>query len=243
MRKYYSIRRKVSFIRNTPLHPQWFTFRQEKRNLKILGDAIRGSVLDIGCSEQRVRKYLHRNCTYIGLDYLITATDWYKSRPQVYGDAHSLPFGEKCVDNVLLLDVLEHLPEPERCIAEISRVLRSEGTLILHTPFIYPIHDEPLDFQRWTVHGLYKLLHTYGFEVAETIALGRPVETAALLSNIASSKMFLEFIARKSPFAVFVLFLPFKVLLTNLLACVFSLISPDDDMMPYGYRLTCIKKP
>ncbi len=241
MRKYPSIRRKLSFLRHTPFHPQWFAFRHEDRDLKRLAKTVTGRVLDIGCSNQRVRQYLDSKCHYVGLDYYQTATQWYKSRPQVYADAQQLPFGDERFDSVVLLDVLEHLPKPESCIAEIARVLKPAGKFVLQVPFIYPIHDAPLDFQRWTIHGLHKLTREYGFEVMETRALGNPLETAALLANIAASKTLIECITRKTPLAVFVMFLPFSVFINNVLVWIFTLISPSGDMMPRGYQLMCVK--
>ena len=240
VRKYPSIRRKVSFLRHTPFHPQWFAFRHQGRNLKHLGETVTGRVLDIGCSDQHVRQYLDRSCYYVGIDYYQTATRWYKSRPQIYADAQQLPFDEDSFDSVLLLDVLEHLPEPKSCIAEICRVLKPAGRFILQVPFIYPIHDAPLDFQRWTIHGLYKLMGEYGFEVIETRAFGEPLETAALLKNIALSRTLIESVTRKTLFAAFVIFLPFSVFINNVSAWIFTLISPGSGMMPHGYQLVCV---
>jgi hypothetical protein len=51
---------------------------------------VEGIVLDTGCSDQRVREFLDERCHYIAFDYYQAATQWYKSRPQVYGDAWKL---------------------------------------------------------------------------------------------------------------------------------------------------------
>jgi len=108
-------------------------------------------------------------------------------------------------------------------------------------PFIYPIHDAPLDFQRWTIHGLHKLIREYGFEVMETLAFGEPLETVALLKNIGLSRTLIECITRRTPLAVFVIFLPFSVFINNVLAWISTLISPAGDMMPRGYQLMCVR--
>lgn len=52
---------------------------------------------------------------------------------QIGGD-NGLPFGDSSVDLVLVTEVIEHLREPERLLAEIRRVLRPDGRLILTTP-------------------------------------------------------------------------------------------------------------
>jgi SAM-dependent methyltransferase len=50
------------------------------------------------------------------------------------GDARRLPFAAGCFDSVTCLDVLEHVPRPREAVAELARVLRPGGVLILQTP-------------------------------------------------------------------------------------------------------------
>jgi len=105
----------MGLLRKTPVHPQWFAFLREDKNLRASCKALNGLVLDIGCAEGKPRRYLPETAEYLGLDYFDTATAWYKTRPSVFGDAQQLPFANDTVDHVLLLDVLEHLPGPDRC--------------------------------------------------------------------------------------------------------------------------------
>ena len=48
----------------------------------------------------------------------------------VWGDGQRLPFANGRFDTVLSLEVLEHLPDPDRCVAELARVLAPGGTLL-----------------------------------------------------------------------------------------------------------------
>lgn len=52
----------------------------------------------------------------------------------VRADATSLPFADQSVDAALLLDVIEHLENPAAVLAEVARVLRPGGALILSVP-------------------------------------------------------------------------------------------------------------
>jgi SAM-dependent methyltransferase len=49
------------------------------------------------------------------------------------GDVVDLPFASNVFDVVVCLDVLEHIGGQERCLGELTRVLRPEGRLLLWT--------------------------------------------------------------------------------------------------------------
>jgi SAM-dependent methyltransferase len=83
-------------------------------------------------------------------------------RPDVIADALHLPFGEATVDTVLATELMEHVQDSDAFMAEVGRVLRNDGTLILSVPFMEPIHEEPRDFYRFTAYGLQALLARHG---------------------------------------------------------------------------------
>jgi SAM-dependent methyltransferase len=93
---------------------------------------------------------------------------------QVVGDALALGFRDDTFDVVLCTEMLEHVPEPQRAIDEMRRVLKPGGTLLLTTRFLFPIHDAPHDYFRYTKYGLRHLLRR--FEIVqlqeETTAVG-----------------------------------------------------------------------
>jgi SAM-dependent methyltransferase len=214
---------------------------REDRNLRLTCESLSGLVLDIGCANGKPRNYLSADAQYVGLDYFDTATGWYLTRPDVFGDAQSLPFADDVIDHVLLLDVLEHVPDSDRCLAEIFRVLKHNGTLTIQIPFLYPIHDAPLDFRRWTRFGLVGAAERAGFVVRKEMAIGHPAETAALLSNIALSKTVLNWVADRNPLAIIAMLLPPWILVRNCLAWLFASFSRNEDMMPYSYRMVWTK--
>ena len=80
---------------------------------------------------------------------------------QLRADAHTLPFLDGSFDVVLCTEVLEHLPEPQRAIDEMYRVLQPGGQLLLTTRFLFPIHDAPHDYFRYTKYGLRYLLRRF----------------------------------------------------------------------------------
>ena len=233
---------RFAFLKGTFFHPQWFAHRQEKALFMMIGSQTGTHVLDIGCSDQRIRSFLPKDSSYIGLDYYSTATQWYGTRPTIYGDAHALPFPDNQFESVLLLDVLEHLSTPDICIAEIERVLTEGGNLFLKVPFLYPVHDAPFDFHRWTRFGLIQLAQRHGLQVVSERHIGEPVETAALLTNIAWSKVVLRWVRSGNPLMVLGLLLAPAIVLTNLMGALISKLGSSDGMMPHGYFLILQKR-
>lgn len=86
-------------------------------------------------------------------------------KPDTVGDAHALPFDDASFDFILCTEVLEHLHTPQKAIDEMNRVLRPGGTLVLTTRFVYPIHDAPHDYFRYTKYGLKHLFRNWNIEI------------------------------------------------------------------------------
>lgn len=96
-------------------------------------------------------------------------------------DAHHLPFATNCFEYVLCTEVLEHCTHPHAVIDEFYRVLAPGGKLILSTRFIFPIHDAPYDYFRFTRYGLERLCQD--FRSVEVTAEAATVETMGVLSQ------------------------------------------------------------
>jgi len=234
-------RQWLGFLRTTPVHPQWLVLRNDIKNQQDIARRLKGHVLDIGCGERRITQFLDREVSYTGLDYPDTHAKGYRGRPEVFGDGQNLPFAEGVFDAVLALDVLEHLPEPDKCVHEACRVLRRGGQFILQTPFLYPLHDMPHDFQRWTMPGLETLVQRNGFEVTERHISGFPCETAAALTAIGLAKACLDSLQQRSPAVLLIPLLIVGVLFANLIGWLLARVLPADDFMPLGYRLVCTR--
>lgn len=235
------IRRLMHSVRYTPLHPQWFAYRYERHRHKQIASIASGKVLDIGCGRQSVCEYLASNCDYVSLDHPDTGANLYDANPLVFGDAHKLPFADESLNTVLLIEVLEHLPEPDQAFSEALRVLSPNGQLLLSTPFLYPVHDAPQDFQRWTQYGLAHLLQNA--DITYSIKhMGTGCETSALLANIAWSNLLLTLISRKPLALILTPLLAIGVLINNLLASTLSHFETEKGLMTIGYFIR-IRKP
>lgn len=108
-------------------------------------------ILDMGCGAGRhAFESLRRGGKVIALDYsleeLRTVRDYFWAIGEagdvsdggasnaVAGDAMALPFRDGTFDRIIASEVLEHLPQDGRAIAELARVLKPGGTIAVTVP-------------------------------------------------------------------------------------------------------------
>lgn len=140
--------------------------------VRELGGQLEGKLLDVGCGSQQYRKFLHCR-QYFGIEWNVDR------RPPVVADVTQIPFRDGAFDSALCTEVLEHLPEPGRCLAEIHRVVKPGGSVLFTVPMTVYTHSEPYDFYRYTEYGLRYLLEKHGFEIVTLRRLGGVVSVMA----------------------------------------------------------------
>ena len=87
---------------------------------KLIENNREGLVLDCGAGKRP--EYLENVINFEIVPYDTT---------DVLGIGEELPFIDNCFDAVLSLNVLEHVKDPFKCAAEISRVLKPNGKLFI----------------------------------------------------------------------------------------------------------------
>lgn len=60
--------------------------------------------------------------------------------------------------------VFEHLPYPYRAGRNVFQMLNTPGFFVISTPFMYPVHNHPIDCTRWTRAGMKYFLTECGFD-------------------------------------------------------------------------------
>ncbi|MCA9246266.1 MAG: methyltransferase domain-containing protein [Planctomycetales bacterium] len=78
-----------------------------------------------------------------------------------------LPLRDESIDGILSIAVLEHVPDPDKHVAEMHRVLRSDGQVCCYVPFMQGYHASPHDYHRFTVSGLRVLFQAFEIELVE----------------------------------------------------------------------------
>lgn len=150
----------------------FITFRRFHldRLLSLHHRHLNGRVLDIGGKKSKGRgKFKIDPNSLLSIHYInIDLT----CRPDVIGDASHLPMPSATYDTVMLCEVLEHVDSPEVVVGEISRILKPQGRLVMSMPFLYGIHADPYDFQRWTDKKISKVLNSYGLEIETLECMG-----------------------------------------------------------------------
>jgi len=132
----------------------------------------RSAALDVGCGTGRNMEILARYADHVtGLDRSLAALAIASARglPVGCADGQSLPVADASLDLVTAFDVLEHLDDDVRALAEFNRILRPEGLLLVTVPayrFLWSEHDEALMHRRrYVASELHMKLNRTGFGV------------------------------------------------------------------------------
>jgi SAM-dependent methyltransferase len=141
-------------------------------DLKRVAPQAHGRLLDVGCGAKPYEHIFRPYVTeYIGIEheatFAKTSASLSERKPDLVYDGTTLPFADRTFDTVLNAEVLEHTPRPGALIAEMTRVLKDDGVLILAAPFQFRLHEQPHDYFRYTPHGLRALCAEAGLEVTE----------------------------------------------------------------------------
>lgn len=125
---------------------------------------------------------------------------------KVIADGHDLPFLDDSMDAVVIQAVLEHVVDPFRCVAELSRVLKPQGLVYAETPFLYPVHLGPYDFTRFSLSGHRRLFRN--FREIDAGVVGGPgmalaVSIRSFIYSLSSSRLVGAFGSLILPFFLF----------------------------------------
>lgn len=103
---------------------------------------VRGKrVLEIGCGRGVFARYLSgQGANLVAADFSPAAIAHARVRLQSYdadvivADVQAIPFDDGTFDVVVSQETLEHVPDPDKGLAELVRVTKVGGTLIVTTP-------------------------------------------------------------------------------------------------------------
>lgn len=122
------------------LYARWY-----RRILHELPSAALGPRVEVGAGPGLARRYVEGS-----LSTDVVGAPWLDARV----DAQALPFRDGSVGALIAFDLVHHLPQPARLLAEAERVLAPGGRLVACEPGVsalsWPVyrfaHEEALDF-------------------------------------------------------------------------------------------------
>lgn len=133
-----------------------------------------GAVLDSGCGSMPYKKIILENTnvtSYIGLD-IETGLNYEGVKADVLWDGNIMPFDNERFDVVISTEVLEHVPDSDKYLAEVKRILKPGGIFFFTVPFLMSLHEVPHDYYRYTPYALKRIFTNSGFENIEIKAMG-----------------------------------------------------------------------
>ncbi len=147
-------------------NPFWLCRRALYKILSDLAPHLKGRILDFGAGSQPYRSLLINATEYLSLEY-DTPDNRLRKTADIFYDGWTIPLDDDSLDGLLSTQTLEHVPNPQRIVQEWARVLRPGGMVLVTVPFMWPEHEMPYDFQRYTTGGIRGLVKEAGFEVVE----------------------------------------------------------------------------
>lgn len=162
-------------------------------------------------------------------------------KPEIVADAAHMPFKDGEFEVVLCTEMLEHVKDPFQVEREIRRVTKTGGILILSTRFVFPLHDTPHDYWRFTKYGLQEIFKEW--EIVELKSETKNFSTiGALLQRISFQSQLRFNKITKLKLLSSAWFLDHLNFLTVKEYGDIQHKTNETDIMPTGYYLVCRKK-
>lgn len=164
--------------------------------VRILEPKPDENILDVGCAGGVISLELVSSfgCAVYGVDLNIGSIDNARKRAGAIGypkdrfsvgDATSLEFEDRTFDKVMCLDVIEHIEDDRKVMAEIFRVMKDGGKAVISTPFKHAkvehcpiVEGVPSSIdghvrQGYTLEELEGLVKGAGGRIGDSISYGR----------------------------------------------------------------------
>lgn len=125
-----------SFLRQ--IYVQWYTA------LATMIPEPPGDILELGSGPGFLDQYIPD---------LIKSDVFHSQHVDIVLDGQRLPFANRALRAIVMVDVLHHLPDPRAFLSEATRCVRAGGTVVMHEPWVTrwsrlvygQLHREPLE--------------------------------------------------------------------------------------------------
>lgn len=169
---------KVDVTAPARFDPTWSRHWRAQHFIKALHDAGAKNIVDIGCSAVYPTIFAKAGFTVTGVDVSSEALRQVHELGKKWGVddkittceayAQKLPFPDNTFDSAVLGEILEHVLDPEVCVAEAMRVIKPGGRIVASTP-MGEHHWDPMHIASehggWSEDMIDKLLKPYEGQV------------------------------------------------------------------------------
>ena len=142
-------------------------------------------ILDVGCGDMRLYKYVPRNRYYYALDIsmneLFLRGELSNKKTNLYfafASAIDIPLESDTVDVVTCIEVLEHIVGYMDAVREIWRVIKPNGLFLVSIPnnygYKYTIKGQHRDHHHaWSYEEFGNIMKSSNFDLVESFMIGR----------------------------------------------------------------------
>ena len=235
--------------RRSILNPYHFDNKLLKGRIGELGGSLTGRMLDVGCGERPHAALFPNIDRYFGIEHLGAVINVEQSLAasvahvrhiiDAFAEGERLPFRERSFDSCIAIEVLEHVPDPTLVVAEMRRVVKPGGAVMVTVPFVGELHQTPYDFRRFTIFGIEGLLRDHGFEIERTLARGNFTAVTGRVLAHWLYRLGAKFIKRDGAVRMHKWAIPLVLPLCALTLLVFNLLSrfSKDETLCLGYAV------
>jgi len=165
----------------------------------------------------------------------------YKSVDYI-SDAAKVPVIDEAFDYVLCTEVLEHHPYPHLVVAEISRILKTNGMAFLSFPTLTAGHQRPFwFFSGFSPEWVAKIFSDNKFTISYVgYPSNGPINILKLL--IANFLLNIKMISKRKSFISAILAFPFSLASMSLGAISAMLMDKYDEAKNFQYGLIAVVK-
>lgn len=218
-----------------PINPYFLPRKFLWNAIASIAPMVHGRLLDVGCGNKPYQILFTHVSSYVGLE-LDTPNNRQTKPAEIFYDGIEFPLSDASFDTILCNQVLEHVFSQKDFVAELLRVLRPGGTLILTVPFLWPEHEQPNDCLRYTSFGLRNLLEQRGFCVERQEKLTR---SGGAICALWSDR--LNTLLRRTPLLFRIFGRAFLISPISLLGWLLALVAADDSELYLDNFVICRK--
>ena len=111
---------------------------EKNKAVSLIDDFLNLNILDVGCGDGKLFKFIPHNNKIYGLDIspvaIKTCQKKYPEVTTIVGIAETLPYSDNYFDVVFCMGSLEHFMDINKALEEIGRVLKNNGSFIALLP-------------------------------------------------------------------------------------------------------------